>query len=107
MSPRERDHFIPLGQVGDTIRVWIVTDGHDVQDFTVQYEPYIEGEHRPVVRYDCHMGPHRDLLDWDGETIDKRPMPQGVTYNQALDDALADIEDHWERYRDDFLRRRP
>lgn len=88
------------------MRVRIVTEGRTVLDFTVQYEAYIEGEHRPVVRYDCHLGPHRDTLDWNGETIDKHWMPKGIPYNQALDDATADIEANWERYRDDFLRRR-
>ena len=102
-----RNPHIPLGPSGDGIRVRIVTEGRTVLDFTVQYEAYIEGEYRPVVRYDCHLGPHRDTLDWSGRTIHKHWMPKGISYNQALDDATADIEANWERYRDDFLRRRP
>jgi hypothetical protein len=89
------------------MRVWFTTEGWPVLDFTVQYEAYIEGQHRPVVRYDCHNGPHRDLLDWAGNTIDKRFMRTGIIYNQALNEAIADIVTNWERYRDDFLRRRP
>ncbi len=107
MTPRERNHFIPLGPIGDSIRVRIVTDGNEMLDFTVQYEPYIEDQHWPAVRYDCHVRPHRDTLDWGGETIDKRWMPEAISLNDSLDDALADIEANWERYRADFLRRRP
>jgi hypothetical protein len=107
VSPRERDYHIPLGPSGDSIRVRIAREGKPVLDFTVQYEAYIDGEHRPVVRFDCHLGPHRDTLDWDGETIAKQRMAAGISYDQALNDAIADIEANWERYRSDFLRRRP
>ena len=107
MSPRERNHFIPLGPSGDSIRVRILAQGKEVLDFTVQYESFIDGEHRPVVRYDCHLGPHRDTLDWNGETIIKDYMPIGISYNQALQEAIHDLQGNWERYREDFFRRRP
>jgi hypothetical protein len=59
------------------------------------------------VRYDCHLGPHRDTLDWNGETISKQWMSTGISYDRALQDAIHDLKENWERYRDDFLRRRP
>jgi hypothetical protein len=107
VSPTEKNYPIPLGFVGDVLRIRIVLDLGQVLDFTVQYEALIDGAHRPVVRYDCHNGPHRDTLDWYGITIDKRFMPEGIGCGQALNDAIDDVEANYGRYRDAFLRRRP
>jgi hypothetical protein len=99
---------MPLNERGDTVRVRIVRVGRTVVDFVVQYEAYIDEEYRPLVRYDGrHDRPHRDLLDWNGETIEKRWATTGTTNNEALTDAIDDIRRNWEEYLDGFLRRRP
>ena len=62
---------------------------------------------KPVARYDCaHGHPHRDLVDADGNVIDKLGSPAG-RLAQALDHAIMDIKAHWPRYRADFLGRLP
>jgi len=103
-----REEFdIPLNS-GDMIRVRMVREGKTVVDYLAQFETLIDGEYYPVIRYDSRHGhPHRDTLDWTGETIDKRWAPAVTTYNRALTDALDDIEANQERYREQFLRRRP
>lgn len=108
MAPqRSREHFIPTGDHGDSTRVRLTTERGGVLFYTVQYEAWIEGKHRPVVRYDnAHGRPHRDLLGWDGETIRKEWLPD-VPFKQALDDAIGDITANWQELRNDFLRRRP
>jgi hypothetical protein len=99
---------IPLEDWGRVIRVRIVREAKTVVDFVAQYEAFIDGRYRPVIRYDgSHGRPHRDTLGWNGETIDKRWAPPGMTYNHALTVAIDDIEAHAEDYLVAFLRRRP
>ena len=57
----------------------------------------------PVVRYDtAHGFAHRDRVFPDG-TVEKTPLPID-DYNQALNYAEIDLRDHWEEYRDRFLK---
>lgn len=82
--------------------------GKTVVDFVIQYEAFIDGRYRPVVRYDgSHGTPHRDTLDWDDETIKKDWDLEATTHNDAVTEAIDDIQANWERYLDGFLRRRP
>lgn len=88
----------------DRIRVWIHTGQRSVINFTVQYEIYWDGRWMPVVRFDgWHGQPHRDTLDVDGNVIHKDWYT--LTYAAALTYGIGDLEDNWERYRMDFLRR--
>ncbi len=99
---------IPLSVHGDAIRVRIVRDGKIVVDFVAQYEAFIDGVHRPVLRYDASHGrPHCDILGWRGETVEKVWLPKGTSHNDALRFAITDIRHNWERYRAGFLRRQP
>jgi hypothetical protein len=94
--------------IGHAIRVRFVRVGKTVVDFVVQYEVCIDGQWRQVVRYDgSHGRPHRDILDWDGDTIAKRWSPPGTTNNQALTGAVNDIIANSDRYFAEFLKRRP
>ena len=108
LTRRERDFTNLLNARGDVLRIRFTTEEGNVIDYMVQYEAFIGGEYRPVVRSDSgHERPHLDVLDWNGKTTEKRWAAEGTTNNQALTDAIGDIEANWERYLDGFLRRRP
>lgn len=99
---------IPVNAGGDVIRVRIVRTGKVMADFVAQYEAFIDGVYRPVLRYDgSHARPHRDILGWRGETVEKVWLPEGTSYNDALRLAIGDIRHNWERYRAGLLRRQP
>lgn len=75
--------------------------------FLAQYEALIEGEYRPVIRYAGRHGrPHCDVLDWNGQTIDKIWAPAGTTNNQAFTQAIRDIRENWKQHRNAFQERR-
>ncbi|MDP9356047.1 MAG: hypothetical protein M3R02_12345 [Chloroflexota bacterium] len=110
MPEGTKEFFRPIGSPGDTLRVRITIDRGEVTAFVIQYEAWIEGAHRPVVRYDtAHGKAHRDMLDWNGSTIDKVWAWEGadLSYNEALDSAASDLINNWAAYREDFLRRKP
>jgi len=76
--------------------------------FTAQYEVWADDAWRPAVRYDsAHGRPHRDTLDWSGDVVAKDWLPEGTDANSALAIAEADLKLNADRYRDEFLRRRP
>ena len=108
MSRTVRIEYEPtLNTFGDVMRVRITREKKQVLDFVVQYEALTDGVFRVVVRYDgSHGVPHRDLLDWSSATIDKRWAADGTTMNDALTEAIRDIQSNWEYYRVEFLRRR-
>ena len=85
----------------------MVKKAKTIVDFVVQYEAYIDGQYRQIVRYDgSHGRPHFDVLDGDGETIEKHWAPLGTTNNQALTDAIHDIDANSDRYFAEYLQRR-
>ena len=72
--------------------------------FVVQLEVQIEDEWKPVIRYDCsHDFAHVDRYDPRG-TKTKTPLP--LNFNEALVLADEDIKDNWQKYMEDFLKRR-
>ena len=103
----ERDYIRRAGSRGDVVRVRFTTERGRVTVYTAQYEALVEGTSYPVVRYDsAHGRPHRNLLDWNGATVEKDWWDEfdlGVALNRAIDE----IDDNWEAFRDSFLRRRP
>jgi len=107
--PETRKHFdIPIGQFGDFLRVVFTRDGKRITHFVVQYFARIDDKEREVMRFDtAHDFAHHDLLAWDGSTIRKLPMREGIDYATAMREAIDDLKTNWERYRADFLRRRP
>ena len=100
---------IPLNALGDFVRVEFAKDERrEIVRFVAQYEARIDGQEQPVVRYDgAHGFAHRDLLAWDGSTIEKTPMRTGISYAEALTEAIDDLKADWPRYRADYLERRP
>lgn len=103
-----RDEFaVPLKVQGSVVRVRMVREGKTVVDFVVQFEAFVDDRFRPIVRYNgSHGYPHRDTLDWVGETIEKQWAPPGSTNNQVLTEAIHDVSVNAERYIAEFLRRR-
>lgn len=90
----------------DSIRVEFITESGQVISFVAQYETLIDGERKPVVRYDsAHGKGHCDVLDWNGDTIRKDWLDQGADFAAGLTFAIDDLETHWQRYLADFLRR--
>ena len=88
------------------MRVRFRRDRRTITRFTVQYEAIISGKTYPVIRYDiAHGFVHRDTLDWTGRGIDKLPI-YGRTYNEAMTEAIADLNRHWPTYRAEFEGRR-
>jgi hypothetical protein len=71
--------------------------------FVVQLEIEIRGAWIPVVRYDmAHRMAHVDVHETPNRKT-KRFL--GLSPAEAVTLADDDIRDHWERYRDDYLRR--
>lgn len=106
-SVRDEEFFIPLFR-GDAIRVRFDADRGTVTAFTAQYEVWADGSWRPAVRYDsAHDRPHRDTLNWAGDVIDKEWMREGMGANEALTFAENDLKANADRYREEFLRRKP
>jgi hypothetical protein len=68
----------------------------------VQLEVLIEGQWHPVIRYDCAHGyAHCDRYNRKGE---QRKDELGMSYAEALTFADEDIDEHWEEYKDRFLK---
>ena len=86
----------------DRLRVHFYTEkGRVVAILVVQYEAYINGEWRAVVRYDeAHGFFHRDILSPSGtqEKIPESAEDQSV----ALTQALEDLKRHWRAYRRNY-----
>lgn len=105
---RVREHSRTINHYDDALRYRFTTEGGQVRTFTVQYEAWIDDEFRPAIRYDtAHGQPHRDELDWSGETIEKEWLPAEMSLNEAMTYAERDILDNWPKYREAFVRRRP
>lgn len=106
---RTVEYFTPVNEDGEEARVRFVQDRGRVLMFTVQYEPWIEGAFRPVVRFDnAHEATHRDVLDWNEETVRKDWDWEGaaLTPAAAMNRAIAELKQAWAAYKSDFLRRK-
>lgn len=95
----EKSFVVPLGKSDrDRYRLYCVTEKGRVVVFRVQYEAFIDGEWRALVRYDtAHGFPHRDLLhpNWPEE---KMEYP-GWSNAQVLTLGQEDIKRNWQPYR--------
>ncbi|MDP9470820.1 MAG: hypothetical protein M3Q71_09130 [Chloroflexota bacterium] len=47
------------------------------------------------------------MLNWNGRNYRKEWAPEGAGLGDVLTWAVDDLAANWERYRADFLRRRP
>ena len=86
------------------LRVRMLTEKGDLQDIMFQYETFIAGEWRAIVRYDCAHGFfHRDVLLPNG---DKEKQSIVIdTLKRASQYAEQDLKDRWEWYRDRYIKR--
>jgi hypothetical protein len=95
----EKSFVVPLGTGDcDRYRLYCVVERGQVVVFCVQYEAFINGEWRPVVRYDtAHGFPHRDLLHPDGS----KEKTEYTNYSNAevLSLGQEDIKRNWRDYR--------
>lgn len=95
----EKTFVILLGESDrDRCRLHCITERGQVTLFRVQYEAFINGEWRPIVRYDtAHGFPHCDLLhpDRPGE---KTEYP-GRSNAEVLTLGQEDIKRNWPAYR--------
>ena len=66
--------------------------------FVVQYEAYVDGEWRAIVRYDeAHGYYHKDVMSpLGGQT---KVTQSAADMKSALADAIADIRTNWPEYR--------
>jgi hypothetical protein len=79
----------------------VVDQGRVIQ-FVVQYETFIEGQWYPVLRYDTvHGFPHVDRIRANG-TVEKVSLLT-TDLGEALTFADQDIDEHWERYKEQYL----
>ena len=81
----------------DRMRVFFLTERGKVVSFRVQYEAFILGAWRPIIRYDtAYRFPHIDVIHADG-TQEKQPL--FLTYGEGLTYALNDIITNWKQHR--------
>lgn len=98
---KEYFHKLVFGQ---TIRIAFDLDRGRVTDFTVQYETWLGGRWKAVVRYDvAHGRPHRDVLDRQGRQVTKDWLPPTIGLQDAMEEAVADITRHWATYLAAFM----
>ena len=88
LSPDRQDRF----------RYYHKLERGQIIHFRIQYEAFIGGEWRAIVRYDTvHGWPHRDLIRPDG-TEDKQTF-SGYSREEVLALGERDIKTNWKRYR--------
>ncbi len=86
------------------IFIYFTTVKGEIIDFVVKYISYIDDERYEILRYDCaHEVPHIDILDPEGNTIDKQWLPH-LNFKQALTSARYDIEHNYIFYRERFIK---
>ena len=74
-----------------------------ITEFIIQYEGFICGKWRPIIRYDTSHGfAHLDKMHPDG-SVEKMPLLYW-DYNEALTFAEFDIGSNWEWYRERYER---
>lgn len=101
----EREFFIYLGtHLKDRIRLRFEKDKGEILDLVIQYEAMISDKWVTIVRYDCAHGFfHRDLLHPNGDKEKKVVDVPNLKF--AFSFARQDLEDKWEWYKDQYIKR--
>ncbi|MBI2350714.1 MAG: hypothetical protein HYV00_04420 [Deltaproteobacteria bacterium] len=82
----------------DRLRVKAIKTRGRIASFVVQYEAFIQGQWRAIVRYDtAHRFAHKDILHPDG-SVDKQPL-DFPSLNLAFTFAIQDLKSLWRWYR--------
>lgn len=100
-----KDYPVRLDDEGlEWLRVRFTVERGQVISFLVRYETTIVGKRVPVARYDgVHGSAHRDLLNQEGELIDKWWLPENLAFAEALTIGLKDLRENWRGYRETFF----
>lgn len=95
----EIDFVYPLSsELEDRLRVKANKIRGRIVSFVVQYEAFIQGQWRPIVRYDtAHRFAHRDVLHPDSSS-DKQPL-DFPSLSLAFTFAIQDLKSLWQWYR--------
>ena len=95
----EIEFIYPLStELLDRLRVKATKNRGRIVSFVVQYEAFIRGRWRAVVRYDtAHRFAHRDVLHPDG-SAQKQPL-NFPSLNLAFTFAIQDLKSMWRWYR--------
>ena len=97
------EYFKPLA-LGVSLRVRYMADRNSVEHFTVQLEICLDDIWHPVVRYDnAHGEAHIDYINPRGVTYRKDWLNVHWPFNEAFDDAKAELEEDYQRHIDRFL----
>ncbi len=87
----------------DRYRHWRRSEKGRVLKFTVQFETLLEGQWRPVVRYDtAHGYVHKDLIH--PHQRQGKIFIVAQSFNEGLTLAEEDIRRNWMKYKAAFLK---
>ncbi len=83
----------------DRLRVHFLTERGQVKSiFVIQYEAYIDGKWRAIVRFDeAHGFFHQDVMSPTGEQ--HKITRSALDKKLALAEAIEEIKQHWRSYR--------
>lgn len=86
----------------DRLRVHFITERGQVKlIMVIQYEAYIDGKWRAIVRFDAAHGFfHKDIMLPTGEQ--QKIAKQEFDKKLALKEAIADIKQYWCSYRQEY-----
>lgn len=98
----EKSFVVPLGESDrDRYRLYCMTEKGQVNIFRIQYEAFIDGKWRPIIRYDtAHGFSHRDLLH-PNRSPEKTKYP-GRSNAEVLTLGQEDIKRNWQAYREQY-----
>ena len=102
----EKEFYIYLGaENNDRLRIQFISDKGRITDLMIQYEAIVEDRWTPIVRYDCAHGFfHRDILNPDGSQEKKDYQMDNL--NVAFSFARQDLEDKWEWYKENYIKKK-
>lgn len=95
----EKNYIVLLGEAtSDRYRLICTTVKGVVTIFCVQYEIFLEGEWRTVIRYDtAHGFPHCDIIHSDGS--ETKIEYKGRSNAEVLTIGQKDIQHNWHKHR--------
>lgn len=102
LTVRRAKSFIRYFTAEDLVDVALEVNGNAVQAFTINYRAFIAGSWHEVVRYDnAHAKPLHIHRFWPPTKGRREYLEDEIRadYTDAVEEALADLEEHWQRFR--------